>query len=209
MDVTTHTRIPKHMNKALTLILIFGLISSCSEQAKPSGNYRKLRELDLQAIELGHTNKKLGQLLTEDSASIASLRTLTDSIVNRIIDIKYGLIDATGGIQEYGTLYDFFNPTNVPITQAYLFEGTETSAPAAKEIIDLINKFDQHPLNLEPLTEFLKGILNENESELERELFDQCNLNEAVEMIEVIEKRILYAEHKVILEQMEQSGNIR
>lgn len=197
------------MNKALTLLLSLALISSCTEPSNPNGKYRIFRELDLQAIELGHTNKKLGQLITEDSINITSLRTLSDSVVNRIIDIKYGLIDATGGVKEYGTLYDFFNPTNVPITQTFLFEGTQTSEPAANEIVRLIEVLDKHPLISKSLSEFLNGILKESEQPLEQKLFNDCNLQQAVEMIEIIEKRILYTEYKALLEKMEQTGNKR
>jgi len=181
---------------------------SCSPPAEdPTVRNWEILILERQVTELNLQNEKLTAILQKMNSTHPSIRLFTKDLVNDVEKIKRRIVDYSNNdaAPEVKTSRQMISTKGRIYPRSFVFKHKEIPRKLTRMVVKTLATFDKHPNTKgECLHFFLLEIDHKNPNAvLEEEMFDGLNLGQTVQLLELVQIRLLMEENKYLTNQFD------
>ena len=196
--------------KILISLSIFLLLFSCSNEENIQVRQWEILALEKQVNELGKQNEELSLILKKMNSNHVSIRYFTTNLVQEIEKVKLRVIDfANDSEPEIHSSRQIISTKGRFYPRTFTFKHKQIPKQLTRLVVKNLSTFDNHPsINGNILEEFLTEIDHENpKAVIEEEMFDGLNLGQTVQLLELVQIRLLMEENKYLTNQFDHAIN--
>lgn len=196
------------MYKFFCYFLAIIITSSCSPKVEDNTvrNWEILA-LERQVVDLNQQNEALSLILKKMTSTHTSIRFFAYELVNDIEKVKNHLIDYSNNESkpEVTTSYQMISTKGRIYPRSFVFKHKEIPKKLTGMVVKTLSSFDNHPdTKGDCLNSFLLEIDHENpKGIIEKEMFDGLNLGQTVQLLELVQIRILMEENRYLTNQFD------
>lgn len=188
------------MNKAVHFAFILLFFISCSEEE----HGEQVRNWEILALEkhvddLNNQNKALSIILWKMNSNHKSIRLFTNDLITDIERVKMSIIEyAINGSELVAQQIVSTRVRGTYYPRTFKFEHKQIPEKLTRFVVKSLTAFDRHPSTKgNSLESFLKEMGHDDSNSLIRhKMFDGLNVGQAVQLLELVQIRILMEENK-------------
>ena len=187
------------------------LFQSCSNPSKDYDSKKwAINALEVQVAELNEQNNQLNDVLLQMNPAHISIRNFTSKLVDKLEDVKMTILKKYRGKKTKA--YTRVAPKNGIYPMTFTFENKEIPKRLSQLVANSIESFDNHPRTDGHLQKGLRQMLPDRldeESFQDYSIFKGMTVGDSIELLELIQTRILIEENKYLLSQFDHALNVK
>ncbi|MEP5365881.1 MAG: protein kinase interacting protein [Reichenbachiella sp.] len=196
--------------KKIPALLFFLFLASCSEEENQQVRAWEILALEKQVTDLNGQNEELSLILKKMNSNHASIRHFTNNLVGEVEIVKRKIIDfANSPEPEMRVSKQIISTKGRFYPRTFTFKQKQIPKKLTRFVVKSLSSFDKHPrVNGNVLDTFLNEIDHENPNAIiEEELFDGLNIGQTIQLLELVQIRILMEENKYLTKQFDHAIN--
>ncbi|MFY0626141.1 MAG: hypothetical protein JXR07_07600 [Reichenbachiella sp.] len=184
---------------------------SCSEKDGDMPNeIWKIQALEIEVNVLNEQNAELTKVLIKMHSTHFSVRALTEKLISNLENVKTKIRNMAEGIikKEPNATYSRTSKNVYPPTMT--FRNKKVPVALSKLVNHCIESYDNHPRTDGQMKNEIISLLSQKVNENtwnSNKLFDDLSLAESIEILEMMQIRILIHENKYLMAQFDQAIN--
>lgn len=199
--------------KKTTYLLLLALVvfSSCTNEENTIVRQWEILALEYQVNDLNKQNEALSVILKKMNSNHVSIRYFATGLVDDIEKVKRRVIDFANddGEPEIRASRQIISTKGRVYPRAFTFKHEQIPKKLTRLVVKCLSAFDNHPsTNGNMLSIFLSEMDPENPNDIiKEEMFDGLNLGQTVQLLELVQIRILMEENKYLTSRFDHAIN--
>ncbi len=193
------------------LFLTLAVLGSCTNEDDATVTQWEILALEYQVTELNEQNEALSLILKKMNSNHVSIRYFTTGLVDDIERVKRRVIDFANddAEPEINASRQIISTKGRVYPRSFTFKHAQIPRKLTHLVTKSLSAFDKHPSTDGSMLDlFLSEVNPENPNEILRnEMFDGLNLGQTVQLLELVQIKLLMEENKYLTAQFDHAIN--